>query len=118
MRWDGLIPFYGTKDLMRTHEFYSGLLGLSLYKDQKTCRIYEVRPGAYVGFCLHHPVVPEHLSPMITLLTPDVDAVFEHFVRAGVEVDKQPAVNPKYNIYHFFAKDPNGYKVEVQMFLD
>ena len=30
----------------------------------------------------------------------------------------EPQVNEKYNIYHFFLRDPEGRKLEVQRFLD
>ena len=116
--WEGLIPFFGARDLETTHRFYTEVLGLSLYKDQGLCRIYEVSPGAWIGFCTHHPVVPPELSPMITLLTADVDQVHRRLEAAGIETDGPPRVNPRFRIYHFFALDPNGYKVEIQRFLD
>ncbi len=118
MIWDGLIPFFGTTNLEATHHFYHDLLGLGVYKDQGLCIIYQVRPGACIGFCTHHPVVPSEFSPMITLLTADVDGVYERLVAAGVKADGLPRVNPRFAIYHFFVRDPNGYKVEVQRFLD
>ncbi|OQY24133.1 MAG: hypothetical protein DRJ03_06405 [Chloroflexi bacterium] len=27
-------------------------------------------------------------------------------------------LNPRYNIYHCFLRDPNGYLIEIQRFLD
>lgn len=118
MTWDGLITFLGTQDLEKTHDFYAGLLGLVLYKDQGVCRVYELRPGAYIGFCTHHPTVPQELSPIITLLTEDVDRVYRLLLEAGAPVERPPGPNPGFRIYHFFARDPNGYKVEVQRFED
>ncbi len=51
--WESFIAFYGTKDIEETHKFYVGALGLSLYQDQRTCRIYEVTQGGLIGFCEH-----------------------------------------------------------------
>jgi catechol 2,3-dioxygenase-like lactoylglutathione lyase family enzyme len=34
----------------------------------------------------------------------------------GVEVSGPPQSNPKYQIYHFFLKDPDGYWIEIQKF--
>jgi len=34
----------------------------------------------------------------------------------GVVFDSPPALNPKYNIYHCFLRDPNGYLLEIQRF--
>ncbi len=116
MNWDGLICFLGTADLQRTHEFYSETLGLKLHKDQGACRIYEIRPGAYVGFCVHHPV-KSGPGTLITLLAADVDEVFSSFTRAGVDIETQPALNHEFGIYHFYAHDPNGYRLEVQRFV-
>lgn len=117
-RWDGLIVFFGTKDLEMTHKFYSKLLDLPLYKDQGSCRIYSVPGGGMIGFCTHIPVVYQQKSPIITLLAKDVDNIYARIVESGFCIPKLPEENEKYNIYHFFVKDPNGYTVEIQRFLD
>jgi catechol 2,3-dioxygenase-like lactoylglutathione lyase family enzyme len=36
----------------------------------------------------------------------------------GVEITKPPTYNERYQIYHLFARDPNGYLVEIQRFED
>lgn len=118
MSWDGLIPFYGTADLEKTHHFYAKLLGLRLHRDQGLCRIYQVVPGAYVGFCTHMEPVPPTLSPIITLLTEDVDGVYRRLESSGVSIESEPKDNPRFGIYHFFVQDPDGYKVEIQRFAD
>ncbi|MEW6032840.1 MAG: VOC family protein [Bacillota bacterium] len=115
---DGLIVFFGIGDIDRTHAFYGGLLGLRLWRDQGVCRIYEVAQGGFIGFCAHHPAVPREASPIITLVTEDVDRLYRRLVEAGVEVTAPPRENPRFRIYHFFALDPDGHKVEVQKFLD
>ena len=116
--WDGLVAFMHSQDLEATHHFYSELLQLPLYKDQGACRIYEVRPGSYVGFCVHFPEACRD-GIIITLLTDDVDAVYERLsAEPGVEVGDPPTENARFSIYHFFASDPDGYKIEVQRFLD
>jgi catechol 2,3-dioxygenase-like lactoylglutathione lyase family enzyme len=35
-----------------------------------------------------------------------------------VAIEKRPTMNTTYNIYHFFMRDPDGYLVEIQRFLD
>ena len=118
MNWDGAATFLHTDDLDKTHEFYHETLGLRLFKDQGACRIYEVVPGSYLGFCVHFPR-PEKKDTILTLLTDDVDGVYDRMVGdQEITVEHAPSVNEKFNIYHFFARDPNGYKVEVQKFLD
>lgn len=116
--WNGSIAFFGTTDLERTHQFYSELLGLSLYRDQGLCRIYAVPGGGLLGFCQHMAVTAQDKSPIITLLTEDVDGKYQKLARSGIEVVSKPQANTRFRIYHFFVKDPNGYTVEIQKFLD
>jgi len=116
--WDSLIAFYGTKSVDATHRFYADALGLSLYLDQGTCRIYEVTKGGLVGFCEHLDIAVSGRSPIITLVTDEVDEVYENLVRLGHSPKERPKVNEQFQIYHFFVSDPNGYNVEIQKFLD
>ncbi len=118
MQFDGLVAFYHTKDLDETHRFYHEILGLPLYKDQGACRIYTVQPDALIGFCNHFPeAAPEGI--IITLLTDAVDDMYARVRdQEGIEIIEPPARNDRFNIYHFFLRDPNGYKVEIQTFLD
>ncbi|MGE5653090.1 MAG: VOC family protein [Bacillota bacterium] len=115
---DGLIVFLGTQDLDATDRFYRQTLGLELYRDQGTCRIYNVCGGGKIGFCAHIPMVKGERSPIVTLVMDDVDGTYQHLIAAGVEVLHAPQENPRYHIYHFFTQDPNGYTLEVQRFLD
>ena len=115
--WKGSIVFFGTKDLKKTHEFYSDIFGLKLYKDQKNCLIYDVKGGGMIGFCKHLERIQVYKSPIITLLTDDVDKIFNLVVEKKYNPITSPEKNEKYNIYHFFMKDPNGYTLEIQKFL-
>ena len=117
INFHGLIVFLGTKDLATTDYFYTDLLGLNLYKDQGVCKIYKVPGGGYLGFCTHMPVVHKDKSPIITLLSEDVDGVYSRLCIAGISLSQPPSENPRFNIYHFFATDPNGYCLEVQRFM-
>jgi catechol 2,3-dioxygenase-like lactoylglutathione lyase family enzyme len=55
---------------------------------------------------------------LVTLVTDDVDAEHARLVAAGVSCEKEPSHNPKYNLYHAFYRDPDGFLIEVQRFLD
>jgi catechol 2,3-dioxygenase-like lactoylglutathione lyase family enzyme len=55
---------------------------------------------------------------VFTLVTPEVDQWYKFLVEKNVEVEKPPAHNSTYNIYHFFITDPNGYSIEIQEFFD
>jgi len=115
--WDGLITFFGTDNLEATHHFYHQMLELPLYKDQGLCRIYEVPGGGKLGFCTHVPVLCEEKTPIITLLTPEVDKVWQQLKEFGLH-PQLPQETSRFKIYHFFLTDPNGYCVEIQRFLD
>lgn len=119
---DQQITFLHTHDLAETAKFYEQILELPLKLDQGTCRIYQVGQDAYLGFCQREasagaqPISSDH-GPILTLITPAVDEWAEHLSHRGVVLEKPPAVNPKYNIYHCFLRDPNGYLIEIQRFL-
>jgi catechol 2,3-dioxygenase-like lactoylglutathione lyase family enzyme len=125
------ITFLDTHDLARTAEFYEGVLGLRLARDQGSCRIYHVCAGAYLGFC-QRQADPSQGAPgsgsdsvaprgaagvtVLTLITDDVDEWYRRLVAHGVEIVKPPADNPPYRIYNAFARDPSGYLIEIQRF--
>ena len=111
------ITFLKTRDLESTTNYYTHLFGFRLVLDQGTCRIFAIRPGAYIGFCLTDE--PTGSSQVIvTLVVEDVDAACTSLEEAGVEIEVRPRFNPHYQIYQFFIRDPNGYLIEVQRFLD
>jgi catechol 2,3-dioxygenase-like lactoylglutathione lyase family enzyme len=119
---DQQITFLSTHDLAETANFYEQIMGLPLKLDQGTCRIYQVGQAAHLGFCQREaaaaaPPVPDDYSPILTLVTPSVDEWFEYLSQRGVSFEKTPSTNPKYNIYHCFLRDPNGYLIEIQRFL-
>lgn len=111
------ITFLYTQDLARTVPFYEQVLGLELALDQGGCRIYRTVGKAYVGICERAEARP-HEGVILTLVTDEVDAWYERLVLAGVTPESPPKTNDTYGIYHFFVRDPNGYLVEVQRFLD
>ncbi len=114
------ITFLYTDNLQATADFYENLLGLELWLDQGTCRIYQVSADGYLGFCERANVLAEHPDVIFTLVTPeasDVDEWYQLLQAKGVQFEKAPAINPKYKIYHCFLRDPNGYLIEIQKFL-
>jgi len=112
------ITFLYTQDINTAIEFYEKVLGLELALDQGGCRLYHVNARqAYIGVCERE--VPRDPNGVIfTFVTPDVDAWYEHITSQGVECEHEPRTNNDYGIYHFFVRDPNGYLIEFQRFLD
>lgn len=114
---DQQVTFLFTGDLEQTTAFYEGILGLPQVLDQGSCRIYQVGESAFLGFC-------EHLDPMapsgviLTLVSQQVDDWATYLHQKGIVLEKEPTLNKRFNIYHLFLRDPNGYLVEIQRFLD
>jgi predicted enzyme related to lactoylglutathione lyase len=111
---EALIPFYPCRNLTETRAFYESAVGLRLERDQGSCVIYHVG-GGYLGFCEHLSFVADS-GVIITLVTDDVDGYYRHFSTLGIPIEAAPKHNPRYGIYHFFARDPSGYRLEVQRF--
>ena len=112
------VTFLQTKDLEGTAVFYETILELPLILDQAACRIYGVGGGAFLGFCRHLTSGEKTSGVILTLVSQDVDGWYAFLKQKGVAIEKPPQFNPKFNIYHFFLRDPNGYLIEIQRFED
>ncbi len=112
------ITFLYTRDLATTARFYESVLGLPLVLDQGDCRIYRTSPDGYIGFCRRQSVPDEPTGLILTLVTSEVDAWYQYLSQNSVSFERPPALNPKYDIYHCFFRDPNGYLIEIQRFND
>jgi len=93
-------------------------VGLKLVRDQGRCLIFQVSQQGYFGFCQHEGALPQHPGLIITLVTDEVDQVYQRLKRLHIETEAPPKLNESFGIYHFFARDPDGYRVEVQRFLE
>ncbi|MCB9455046.1 MAG: VOC family protein [Anaerolineaceae bacterium] len=115
------VTFLYTQDLSASVAFYENVLHLSLVLDQGTCRIYQVVGEAFIGICQRDGLVhdlAEANRVIFTLVTPDVDGWYAYLQAQGIHFEKPPQYNPKFNIYHCFLRDPGGYLIEIQRFLD
>lgn len=112
------VTFLRTADLGTTAEFYETVVGLPLILDQGSCRIYRTGGTSFIGFC-HHleaPALPQGI--ILTLVSSDVDGWYHYLQEHGVSIERKPLHNLRFNIYHFFFRDPSGYLIEIQQFLD
>lgn len=110
------ITFLYTRDLARSARFYERILGCSLALDQGSCRIYRLAGGAYIGICQRDDAPENNSGLILTLVTTDVDAWYERIVASGWPCEHAPRYNAEYKIYHFFLRDPSGYRIEIQRF--
>lgn len=111
------VTFLYTAVLPQTTTFYQSILGLPLALDQGTCRIFQVTDTAFLGFCQHLEAA-RPAGVILTLVADDVDGWHDYLVAHNVPIEKPPTLYEKFNIYHCFIRDPNGYLVEIQRFLD
>lgn len=115
--FDQQVTFLLVADLEVSSRFYQESLGLELVLDQGDCRIYRVSSTAFIGIC-ERAERGDPNTVLVTLVVDDVDARHRDLVAAGVLCEKDPQLNRKYNVYHAFYRDPDGYLIEVQRFLD
>ena len=112
------VTFLYTRDIAESAAFYEQILELPLVLDQGTCRIYAVSSSGYLGICYSDQAPQQPQGIIFTLATHEVDQWYQLLSAKGVVFEKPPAHNPKFNIYHCFLRDPNGYLLEIQEFLD
>ena len=115
---DQFVAFYPCHDLAATRDFYERDLGLKVARDQGSCLIFHVAGSGYLGFCQHEGDLPHHTGLIMTLVKDEVDATYHRLKSLHIETEAPPKLNERYGIYHFFARDPDGYRVEVQRFLE
>jgi catechol 2,3-dioxygenase-like lactoylglutathione lyase family enzyme len=115
--FDAAITFVPVADLAASANFYETVLLLPLVLDQGGIRIYKLVDGGFLGICQSDtpPIADDRL--ILSFVTDAVDDWHARCLAQGVPTDGQPRENPRYQIYHFFARDPNGYRIEVQRFL-
>lgn len=115
---NAIITWVYTSDLAGTAKFYAETIGLAVAMEQKGTSIFHVGRDGFLGVCTVRPgrsIEPKGV--VITLVVDDVDAWYERLTSAGLRMQK-PLENPEFDIYHFFATDPNGYLLEFQTFRD
>ena|SRR5210317_355007 len=106
------VVFFNTLQLDDLTEFYTQRVGAELWMDQTDCRIF--RHGQFLfGFCQREE---SETCGILTFVYPDregVDRMYERFQDVALDA---PRDNPRYPIYNFFARDPEGRMIEFQMF--
>ena len=115
--YDAFIPFYPVHDLEATRDFYVRELGLELEREEGRCMILRAA-GGHVGFCLFDGSLPDHDGLTLALVSPDVDGVYQRLRRLGAETELPPRRDEHYRVYHFYARDPDGYRVEIRQFIE
>ena len=108
----GQIIFYKTNDLDKIQSFYQEKLGFNLWLDQGSCKILKGK-NLLIGFCEGDVKEEETIITFFYKTKEEVDLIYNKYFNNY----KSPIENKKYNIYQFFAKDPEGRTLEFQHFL-
>ena len=110
----GGIVFIRTADLDTLKDFYINRVGCTLWLDQGGCAIFQ-HGNMLLGFCQAEEPEREGVYTFFYTDKRQVDAMYEKFKELA---DGPPRDNPRYLIYHFYAKDPEGRSIEFQYFQD
>lgn len=105
------IVFFGTERPEAVVAFYRDRLGADVRLEQPDCTILGFG-GFRVGFCERDAAETEGVLTVVE----DRDAVEETYESLADVADGEPRSNERYEIYQFFATDPEGRTVEVQCF--
>ncbi len=107
----GLV-FFRTASLETVVRFYTERVGAQVWLEQRDCTILE-HAGFRLGFCAGEEAETEGTVTFVYPTRAGVDAA--HGRMADV-ADDPPQFNERYDIYQFFATDPEGRTVEFQTF--
>jgi hypothetical protein len=115
----GGLTFLKTKNRTEIVEFYGSKIKMTIWLEQPNITIM-----AFGNLLIGWHQLSESdsceldLTSMYTFVYPtkeEVDQMYSIF--QSTTADGPPRVNPRYQIYQFFAKDPEGRNLEFQAFL-
>ncbi|MGM0445101.1 MAG: nitroreductase family protein [Bacillota bacterium] len=109
------IVFMKTKMLDELSTFYKEKLGMDLWLDQEQCKIFE-KGNLQIGFCQSDKVENDGVITYYYTSKEKVDQIHKQLT-GETNIIKSPQENKDFNIYQFFAEDPEGRTLEFQSFL-
>jgi len=107
------VVFFASEDRERTVTFYVDRLDATVWLEQPDCTILQY-DNMLFGFCERESADTDGTVTFVTDDRAGVDALHE---RLADRARGDPVENERYDIYQFFADDPEGRTVEVQTFL-
>eukprot|EP00658_Telonema_sp_P-2_P031066 TRINITY_DN23329_c0_g1_i1.p1 TRINITY_DN23329_c0_g1~~TRINITY_DN23329_c0_g1_i1.p1 ORF type:complete len:316 (+),score=66.96 TRINITY_DN23329_c0_g1_i1:115-1062(+) len=125
----GTIVFVYSTEFEASRTFYEQALGLQL-KDDRGFVVFYSLPGTAnslgvvsqgVSAAEVPPCTPTQCgrdTVMLCLLVSDVVGMFGRLSGMGYKFDQPPAINDRFGIHNALLRDPDGYLVEIQQFID
>jgi hypothetical protein len=109
----GGIFFLRTMNQTELVQFYTERLGMEIWLEQPDCIILK-HGNLLLGFCERDSAEIQGMITFVYESKDEVDKIYSHLEDIA---EHPPESNPKYQIYQFFAKDPEGRILEFQAFL-
>ncbi len=106
------VIFFKTKKLHKLKKFYLDKIGCEIWLEQADCCIFQFGNMLF-GLCDREVVDKCGMITFFYETREEVDVMYSKFSSI---VENKPKMNPKYRIYHFFAKDPEERAIEFQWF--
>jgi hypothetical protein len=118
------IIFFRSKRYELILDFYQNTLGMILWLQQKSCTVLQ-HDNLLLGFCrcqtpddaIREETAEALSGSTITFFYPRSEQVDEMYALLQSIAVSAPKLNPEYQIYHFYACDPEGRSIEFQTFL-
>ncbi len=104
--------FLGTEKLDEIREFYTQKVDMTMWLEQADC-IVLAHGNLLLGFCQRTEVASDGIYTFFYDTKDEVDQMYGRLINYA---EDEPKHNPKYEIYHFFARDPEGRRIEFQHF--
>jgi nitroreductase len=108
------IVFFKTQKYDEIRHFYIERVGCRIWMEQSDCIIFS-HGNMLLGFCRREETDSNGCITFFYDKREKVDEAYEKFKDVAIDA---PKLNEKYNIYNFFARDPEGRTVEFQYFED
>jgi nitroreductase len=109
------IIFFKTQKLDKLKKFYIDQIGCTLWLDQDDCIILK---NGNMLFGLHQQAAGADTDTLISFVCDSRTEVDSYYNKLKAHSESAPRLDEKYNIYHFFAADPEERKLEFQHFED
>ena len=106
------IVFFATENHDAVVDFYTTVVGADVWLEQPDCTILDYE-GFRFGFCARDRTDDCGILTFVYDSREAVDAMYD---RVGDAAREEPHANETYDIYQFFADDPDGRTAEFQVF--
>lgn len=116
---ESMTIFFPCKDLEETIRYYTEVVGLTVHSRQEAGSVWFDTGAGYLAFCDYGPGRAMATGECISFNLNSREAVDARYAllrqTPGVlGLDKPPAHHPRFPVYSFFFRDPNGYLLEFQ----